>query len=400
MPSTSSAGVSPARQFERLLSKQTDEEQLFGRIDLSSLIPGSVPQDVLVQDSAYTTDLAALHELHEQYLATGDGEVLRKMKNSADQLAAMCSILAALHQGTPKMITVGKIPDSHIVFLDEIFKANDGVLNSLLTALNERRYTNEGETVDIPVVSFFSASNEIPNFNDPTEKILRPLYDRFDLKVVTQYVEDRQTRLDMLRRKQTAKPGQVSASLSLDELEQMQAEVKAISVPDVVNELMDDILCELRKLGVHVSDRKYFNYAPLARAKAWLTGSSEVSTLHLMTLKNYLWTTPEEITVIEQVLTRMCQNPLQDKLDNLCAMAVDSLDELKANKDNKKSMLKFRSEFVRLYDMVRDLDSKAASDTERSQIGDFLNALENMSREAHDAVGFTYASLEEIKALQ
>ena len=34
--------ITGARQFERLLSKQTDEDQLFGRIDLSSLIPGKM----------------------------------------------------------------------------------------------------------------------------------------------------------------------------------------------------------------------------------------------------------------------------------------------------------------------------------------------------------------------
>ena len=39
-----------------------------------------------------------------------------------------------------------------IVFLDELFKANDGILNSLLTALNERVYTNEGQAVKIPVI--------------------------------------------------------------------------------------------------------------------------------------------------------------------------------------------------------------------------------------------------------
>ena len=39
--------ITGARQFERLLSKQSDEEQLFGRVDLASLLPGSVSQAVL-----------------------------------------------------------------------------------------------------------------------------------------------------------------------------------------------------------------------------------------------------------------------------------------------------------------------------------------------------------------
>ncbi|MDE6996431.1 MAG: AAA family ATPase, partial [Oscillospiraceae bacterium] len=45
--------ITGARQFERLLSKQTDEEQLFGRIDLASLLPGSVAQAVLDSDPQY-----------------------------------------------------------------------------------------------------------------------------------------------------------------------------------------------------------------------------------------------------------------------------------------------------------------------------------------------------------
>jgi MoxR-like ATPase len=333
--------ITGAKQFERLLSKQTDEEAIFGRIDLPGLMQGQI-----------------------------------------------------------RMITTGKIPDSHIVFLDEIFKANDGILNSLLTALNERRYTNEGEVIDIPTVSFMSASNEIPNFNDPAEKILRPLYDRFDLKVVTQYVGDRQARLDALRKKQFAGVPNVCESISLDELVQMQEEVRLVLVTDAINELMDDILCELRRAGIHVSDRKYFNFTPIAQAKAWLDGCAEISPLHLTALKNYLWTTPEEIPVIEQILTRMCQNPLQDKLNNLHSMAVVCLNQLDSDRDNKKAMIKFRSEYIRLYDMAQDLLSKAESNSEVLQIHDFSGVLEKMSREAHDIMGFTYASLSELKALQ
>lgn len=45
--------ITGAKQFERLLSKQTDEEQLFGRLDLSSLIPGSVPEAAFEGDGIY-----------------------------------------------------------------------------------------------------------------------------------------------------------------------------------------------------------------------------------------------------------------------------------------------------------------------------------------------------------
>ena len=46
-------GLTGARQFERLMSKQADEEALFGRLDLSSLIPGGVPEEILEEDALY-----------------------------------------------------------------------------------------------------------------------------------------------------------------------------------------------------------------------------------------------------------------------------------------------------------------------------------------------------------
>lgn len=45
--------ITGAKQFERLLSKQTDEEALFGRLDLASLIPGAVPAQIASGDPYY-----------------------------------------------------------------------------------------------------------------------------------------------------------------------------------------------------------------------------------------------------------------------------------------------------------------------------------------------------------
>ena len=305
--------ITGARQFERLLSKQTDEDQLFGRIDLSSLIPGSVPDAVLQDDDVHKNLRFDLQSMVDGLGARKDTpDTFAMLEKATDKLLSYRKAVAALHQNEPVVQTAGKIPEADIVFLDEIFKANDGVLNSLLTALNERKYTNEGRTYPIPAISFFSASNEIPKFADPQEQILAPLYDRLQIKVVTEDIADRDKRLSVLKSKQNGGDGSVNATISLSELYAMQQEVAAIPVPDAINELADDVLCELRGNGIEVSDRKYLNYYPLVQAKAWLEGHDKVESQDLLILKCYLWQTPSDRPTVENTLTRLCVNPLQD----------------------------------------------------------------------------------------
>lgn len=322
-----------AIQYERLLSKQTDEDALFGRISVKSLM-----------------------------------------------------------EDNPKMVTTGKIPEAHIVYLDETFKCNEGVLNSLLTALNERRYTNEGEVVDIPVILFIGASNEIPNFNNPEEQILRPLYDRFELKVITQYIQNRDNRLRMLSRKQNGQAGQITATITLDELYAMQREVASVAVPEQINELMDDIMCKLRVLGVHVSDRKFLNYYPIAQAKAWLCGRKIVEATDLSVMQYYLWTAPEEIPTIQKVLDKFCLNPLQEELKAMIALADESRNDFVANVDSNPTgaVVKLREELKKIYRMMKKLQASAE---DKAEIAKAIEELEAISKEAHESVGFTYATL-------
>ncbi len=402
------ARITGARQFERLLSKQTDEEQLFGRIDLSSLLPGSVSESVVSGDELYQRLRSKLECFVESLLGQKDTpsayELLRAHTSALEDYRAA---LAALHTGEPSVNTAGKIPEADIAFLDEIFKCNDGVLNSLLTALNERKYTNEGRTYPIPIISFFAASNEIPNFNDPQDKILEALYDRLELKVVTDNIADRSKRLAVLADKQTGRSGQIAASITLDELERMQAEVTGIPVPDAVNELADDILCQLRKDDIPVSDRKYLNYYPIAQAKAWLSGHAHVESQDLLALKNYLWQKPGNRPVVETTLNRMCVNPMQDKVNSIRAMAMDIQAEFDANRADagkpnagSKALIKLRGELVRLYGEQQKLAASVQSDSEKALTDGLLADMEQVSRKAHEAVGFTYTPLEQLAALQ
>lgn len=394
--------ITGATQFERLLSKQTDEEALFGRLDLASLIPGAVPAQVLDEDDTYQSLKAQLAQAADNFRTDPvDAAAMAQLQSLTKKLEQYQKGLSLLHGGTPMTITAGKIPDAHICFLDEIFKAGDGLLNSLLTALNEHRYTNEGVTVNIPVISFFSASNEMPSFRNKEEQILAPLYDRFQLRVVTKDVQERTSRLAVLRNKQGGL-GEVTATISLDELYAMQAQVKLVAIPDAINELMDDVLCELRREGVTVSDRTFFGYGPVAQAAAWLAGHAEVQPEDLLQLKNYLWNEPAEIEKVEAVLTRLCDVPLRTRLEELLAKAKDTRDAFDAAPDGQKAraLVQLRASFAGLYREWEALDSSAQTDDQHRQADEALSALEEMSRKAHEACSFTPTPLAQLAALQ
>ena len=68
----------------------------------------------------------------------------------------------------------GFLPSASVAFVDEVFKANSAILNALLTILNERLFDNGATREPVPLVSLVGASNELPTGDE-----LAALYDRF-----------------------------------------------------------------------------------------------------------------------------------------------------------------------------------------------------------------------------
>ncbi len=77
----------------------------------------------------------------------------------------------------------GKLPDAEFAFLDEIFRGGSHILNTLLAVINERKFHNGTEVIDLPLVNLYGAANA-----PPTDPDLAAFYDRFPIRVLTESV--------------------------------------------------------------------------------------------------------------------------------------------------------------------------------------------------------------------
>lgn len=120
----------------------------------------------------------------------------------------------------------------------------------------------------------------------------------------------------------------------------------------------------------------------------------------LLALKDYLWHLPADREKVENALKRLCINPMQEKVNSVREMALDSqagFEEACGDGSRtdlaRKAFIKLRGELVRLYQKQCELRASAQSDSEAALVDSLLTDLEDISRRAHEKTGFTYTPL-------
>ncbi|WP_207063398.1 AAA family ATPase [Motiliproteus sp. SC1-56] len=219
--------------------------------------------------------------------------------------------IKALEEDRYHRLTDGYLPSASVAFIDEIFKANSAILNSLLTVLNERKFDNGINRNEIDLISVVAASNELPEGEE-----LAALYDRFMLRSYVNPVSDDSFE-QLLHLEDSETSVDESIRLQLDELKTIQQEAKQIPLSTDVIALCTAFRNYLAAEKIEVSDRRWRKLIKLLRVSAYTSQQQEVSIYDAWLLPHCLWDKPEQLEGLVDVYKRSVAVDSQDGADDL-----------------------------------------------------------------------------------
>jgi MoxR-like ATPase len=231
--------------------------------------------------------------------------------------------IQSFRQGVYRRVTTGMLPEAEIVFLDEAFKANSAILNSLLTLLNERQFNNGSSVMHVPLLSLFAASNEVPSAEG-----LNAIFDRFLLRVHSDNLDsyhfhELMTRGLALEKAKTADEESSARAPAPPPLPSVEGAPKPLSKGAIISardlhtarkNLLDIVefpeeflanykgLCfQLRGEGISLSDRRVVRLLKLFAASAYLDGRTRVHDGDLFILR-HCWNNLDQREILDDVV--------------------------------------------------------------------------------------------------
>lgn len=187
------------------------------------------------------------------------------------------------------------LPTASIAFLDEIFKANSAILNALLTLLNEREFDNGTQRSKVPLVAVIGASNELPEGEE-----LDALFDRFLLRLHVGPVTQEGFKNLLSLRGDAPPEIPPHLKLTEEDLRQVKAAAEQVVVPDDIVALLGALREWCMAESIPVSDRRWRKIVKLLQVSAITNGHDTVSIWDCWLLQHCLWSKPEDKEKIYQ----------------------------------------------------------------------------------------------------
>lgn len=305
------------------------ERDLPIRLSLLAALSG---EHLLLVGPPGTAKSLIARRLHTAFTTSSYFERLLTRFTVPEELFGPLSI-KGLEEDRYERLTASYMPTASIAFLDEIFKANSAILNSLLTLLNEREFDNGTRREKTPLIAVIGASNELPDNEE-----LNALFDRFLLRFHVDSVS-KEAFFSLLGLR-----GQITPDVS-EEIKLTDADVVAIQVTAEAVEVPADVialLCALREWcnaeSIQVSDRRWRKIVKLLQVSALTNGRSSVSVWDCWLLQHCMWNTPQDREKVYQWYAARVGTSAAMDPSKLTRIVVSWEARLKADQSSKSQM--------------------------------------------------------------
>jgi MoxR-like ATPase len=174
----------------------------------------------------------------------------------------------------------GFLPDASIAFIDEVFKANSAILNALLTLLNEREFDNGAGRVHCPLISAIGATNEVPE-----DEVADAFFDRFLVRVPVAAVSAASFgALLQVGPGCGWVPPPPGLALDKNDLAVLATEAATVGISGALLAVLGELRHYFSVRQIYVSDRRWVKIVWLLRVAAASEGRSAVALWDLLLL--------------------------------------------------------------------------------------------------------------------
>jgi len=311
-------------------------------------------------------------------------ETLLTKYSTPEQLFGPVDILA-LQKGEYRINTTGRLPQAIVAFVDEVFRGNAAIQDTLLRVMNERLFDASGRPEKIPLELFVGAANSVPSDEDRAA-----FFDRFLMRFKTSYLAEQSHFVAMLRgpkRPDDFSPF-IKTRIGIDEVHDAQHEATQIAVTDPVYDGIGTIRTTLLQQGIQPSDRRWNEAIEVIKAKAWLQGRTEAMMDDLSALVPILWTDPQHKSLVQGIVLEVA-NPLLKKAEeqhDAVQVAWSQLqkffgDAEKSDKEKTMASVECLSKVnTALKDLERTMVEGTRNQMDMSLVEDYLRAGKEIQR--------------------